>query len=100
MNTSNGVLVGDVIHTSEATWKEIVDGILRKDVEMVRKLLRSNYIDYPSLYEYLYNNAGMFKEPGGAILLIGDHLANDSSVAIKEINFMHMVVQMIWQKVV
>ena len=99
-NSMDGKLVGDAIHASESVWNDILDSIIRKDIDMVRKLLRSNYIDYPALYEFLYTNAGTFKEPGGAILTIGDHLVNDTNIAIKEINFMHMVVQMIWNKVV
>ena len=99
-NSMDGKLVGDAIHASESVWNDILDNIIRKDIDMVRKLLRSNYIDYPALYEFFYTNAGMFKEPGGAILTIGDHLVNDTNIAIKEINFMHMVVQMIWNKVV
>jgi DNA polymerase III delta prime subunit len=99
-NSINGKLIGDTIHASEALWKDILDRILARDAEHVRNLLRSNYVDYVALYEYLYNNAGEFNEPGGAILLIGDHLISDSNVAIKEINFMHMIIQMILQKVV
>jgi len=99
INIKNGKLVGDLTSTSEAVWIEIINAIKKGDVVMVRKLLRSNYINYPALYEYLYNNCGEFKEPGGAILLIGEHLVSDSKIAIKEINFIHMTVQGILGKV-
>ena len=100
ININKGKLVGDLTSTSEGVWIKITNAIKKGDIEMVRKLLRSNYINYPSLYEYLYNNCGDFKEPGGVILLVGEHLVYDSKIAIKEINFMHMVASMIFQKVV
>lgn len=93
VNIKNKELTGDLISLSEEIWKEIFENIKKKDVDTVRKILKSNYINYTALYEYLYNNCGEFKEPGGAIILIGDHLVTDANVAIKEINFMHMIVQ-------
>ena len=100
LNTINKVLVGSRLSVSEDVWKKIFDFMLRQDVENVRKELKSNYIDYPDLYKFLYENAGEFKEPGGAILLVGEHLHRNTFYPIKEINFMHMFVQMIFQKVV
>ena len=98
-NTMKGKLVGDSIHASEALWRDILNCILSKDIENIRKLLRSNYVDYTELYRFLYENVGEFKEPGGAILTIGQHLVWDGTVAIKEINFMHMVFHGIWEKI-
>jgi len=100
LNTINKVLVGSRLSVSEDVWKKIFDFMLKQDVENVRKELKSNYIDFPDLYKFLYENAGEFKEPGGAILLIGEHLNRNTFYPIKEINFMHMFVQMIFQKVV
>jgi hypothetical protein len=48
----------------------------------------------------MYNRAGDFKQPGAAILLIGEYLYRDTTVAIKEINFMTMIVSMILDKVI
>jgi len=100
LNTINKTLVGSRLSVSEDVWKKIFSLMLKQDVENVRKELKSNYIDFPDLYKYLYENAGEFKEPGGAILLIGEHLHRNTFYPIKEINFMHMFVQMIFQKVV
>lgn len=100
LNTINKHLVGSKLSVSEDIWKKILLMMVKQDVENVRKELKSNYIDYPDLYKYLYENAGEFKEPGGAILLIGEHLNRNTFYPIKEINFMHMFVQMIFQKVV
>lgn len=99
-NTIKGKLVGDLISTSEALFKEILAKMLVQDVESIRNLLRSNFVDYDQLYEYLYENLGEFSSPGGAILEIGDHARWSKDVANKEINFMHMVFKMIWGKVI
>lgn len=99
-NTINGVLKGSKISQSEGLWQKVLHLILKKDIENVRKEIKSNYVDYPDLYKFLYENAGEFKEPGGAIMMIGEHLYRDSTVAIKEVNFMHMVVEMMFNKVV
>jgi len=100
LNTINKVLTGSRISMSEGVWKKILGLMLKQDVENVRKELKSNYIDYPDLYKYIYEHAGEFKEPGGAILLAGEHLHRNTFYPIKEINFMHMFIQMIFQKVV
>lgn len=93
-NTINGKLASDHRSSSEGVWESIFKMIKAIDVEGVRKALRSNYIDYTDLYKYVYENVEKFKEPGLALLSIGQHLVWDSTVAIKEINFMHMVVEM------
>ena len=99
-NSINGKLLGDKIHSSEGLWKKILNLTLKQDIEEVRKELKSNYIDYPSLYQYFYDNAGEFKEPGGAILTIGDHLRWDRTYPISELNFIHMIVNMIFEKII
>lgn len=99
-NVVNGKLTGSRVYASEVLFDKILDSILKKDVETVREELKSNYIPYPELFEYLYENAGKFKQPGIAILLIGEHLYRDITYGIKEINFMQMVVDMIYKKVV
>jgi len=99
-NTIDGKLTGSRVYASEALFENIFKKILEKDIEEVRILLRSNYIDYPNLYAYLYENAGEFKEPGGAILMIGKYLFQHTSVAIPEINFMTMVVDFIYGKII
>lgn len=99
-NTLNHELVSSRMDSSEEIFEKILKFMLKQDIENVREELRSNYIPYEHLYEYLYNNAGEFKEPGGAILNIGRFLYQDSTIANKEINFMTMVVNMIYEKVV
>jgi hypothetical protein len=74
--------------------------MIEKSIEELRKTLKSNYIDYQDLYNFLYENVGKFNSPGDGIILIGEHLFRDSKVAIKEINFMHMYFQMLKNKVI
>lgn len=99
-NIIKGKLEGSNISASESIWQEILDSILRSDIEKTREIIKSNYIEYPSLYEHLYNNAGKFKEPGAAIMKVAEHLYRHSTVDIPEINFIHMVVDMIYEKIV
>jgi DNA polymerase III delta prime subunit len=88
------------IYSSEEVFRSILSAIKEKDPEKVRALLKSNYIFYTQLYEFLFENAGEFSSPGGAILSIGEHLYRDSIIANKEINFMRMVIEMILENAV
>ncbi len=99
-NCIDGKLVGSRVYASEALFEKIFAFILKVDLEGIREELRSNYVPYPQLFEYCYERAGDFKQPGGAILLIGEYLFRDISIANKEINFMTMVVDMIYKKVI
>lgn len=94
-NTIEGKLVDSRIFSSEDVFRNIIAAMKEKDVEKTRSIIKSNYIIYPQLYEYLYDNAGEFSSPGGAILSVGEHLFRDNTIANKEVNFIHMVVEMI-----
>ena len=74
---------------------DVFSAMKRKDFDEIRKLLRGSWINYSDLYSYLFDNVGDFQSPGDAILSIGEALRWDSLVAIKEINFMTMVMDMI-----
>ena len=99
-NCIDGKLTGSKMSGSEEIFDKILKLVIDKNLEGIREELRSNYIPYPELYEHLYENAGEFKQPGSAIMKIGEHLYRDQSYVIKEINFMHMVVGMFYDKVV
>ena len=100
-NVINGKLSDNIIISSSDTlFADILSAMLSGDPEQVRKKLKSNTIFYPQLYEYLYKQImesenSVFKNDAEAILLIGEHHYRDSMVAIKEINFMHMIFQML-----
>jgi DNA polymerase III delta prime subunit len=99
-NTIDGKLIGSKLSTSEGIWEEIFKATLKQDIEKVRELLKSNFIEYSSLYEYFYERAGEFKQPPMAVLLIGKYLYQDATIAIKEINFMTMIMEMIYEEVI
>lgn len=95
-NSIDGKLIGSRIYASEILFEKIFSLILAQDLDSIRQELKSNYIPYPELFEYIYERVGEFKKPGAAILLIGKHLFQDNFVAIKEINFISMIVDMIY----
>jgi replication factor C small subunit len=93
-NTINRVLQSDKVSASEDAFTAVFALMKDNDLDGIRKFLRSNVVDYVGLYNYLFENAGEFKSPGDAILEIGEHLYRHDRMAIKEINFIHMVVGM------
>ena len=99
-NCIDGTLETDYISAYEKTYEKIFEAMKAEDYNEIRVLLRSNFIDYVQLFNYLYERAGDFGSPGDAIIEIGDHLVNDNVIAIKEINFMHMVFNMTRRKVI
>lgn len=99
-NVIDGKLTGSMISATEALNKKIFKLLITQEIDEVRKELRGNYIDYPDLYFYCYENAGRFKKPGNAVLEIGEHLNRHSTYPIPEINFMRMVMSMIYQQIV
>jgi hypothetical protein len=85
----------DSINVEELS--KLYESILAKiklfDLDGTRKILKSHMINYPELYNYLYENVDRFKNPGDMIIEIGDALYRDSIIAIKEIGFMTMVLR-------
>lgn len=99
-NSIDGKLTDTKIFTAEEIFEQILELMFERDLDKIRVVLRSNYIDYVSLYEYLFENFKRFPSPGGAILEIGNHIKLDNDVPNKEINFIHMVVIMMLQKII
>lgn len=99
-NSIDGKLQDSRIFSSEEIFREILDHILVGDLENIRRLLRSNYINYTQLYEFLYENFDKFAAPAPAIMKIGESMRWDPQVANKEIHFMYMICEMYWHNVV
>jgi len=93
LNTVDGVIDSIEVEKVNGVFTIIKDSILKGDVDEIRKTLRSNSIDYVELYRYLYENCDGFKSPGDVIINVGEYIYRDSIVAIKEINFMAMVIK-------
>jgi DNA polymerase III delta prime subunit len=99
-NSVDGELVNTMTYSSEDVYREIHEAMLSKDLNLIRKLLRENWVLYEQLYEYLFDNADKFPSMGGAILKLGDHFRWNRQVLNQEINFIHMVIEMIQEKVI
>ncbi len=100
LNITDGVINGIDLSSVNEVYEQILKSIITKDVNGVRKLIKNNSINYVELYSFLFDHAGDFKSPGDAILEISEALYRDSIVAIKEINFIGMIVSMIKQGIV
>ena len=92
MSTINGVIDSVKLEQVNEVYSDIVMMIKSQDLDGIRKSLRSNAIDYPDLYAHIFEAAGEFKSPGDVIILVAEHLYRDSIIAIKEVNFIAMVV--------
>lgn len=93
-NTIDGVLSEIKVSADEDIFEQILDAILNGKINEMRKILKSNMIDYVALYNYLYDNIGEFSSPGDALIEISEYLYRNGFVAIKEINFMGMITKM------
>jgi replication factor C small subunit len=95
MSVRGNILDKAVYIRPEAIFEDVLQAMKAGDVDKIRNVLRSNWVNYPDLYQYLFDNVDKFKSPPGAVLSIGEALRWDSLVAIKEINFVMMVVDML-----
>lgn len=88
LNCIDGVFDTVKIASVSDVFEAVFKAMLQQDIDEVRKILRSEGIDYTALYNYLYNKAPDTKSPGDFVISIGEHMYKDSFVGIKEINFM------------
>lgn len=95
LNCKNAVFDKVKISTTSDVFENIFTLMKKSDIDGLRKILRSEGVDYPALYEYLYNKAPETKSPGDFIINIGEYLYRDSFVAIKEINFMAFYINLL-----
>jgi DNA polymerase III delta prime subunit len=97
LNSVNGIIDSIKIKELSNVYDNIISNIISGDLDNVRKILKSRMVDYPDLYSYLYENVDKFKAPGDMIINISEYMYRDSSVAIKEINFMGFVLKSLKQ---
>lgn len=93
-NNVNGIIKNIKTMANEDIYENILNSMLKSNINDLRQILKSNVIDYAELYSYLFENIGEFKSPGDAIILISEYLYRNSFVSIKEINFMGMIAKM------
>lgn len=99
MNVVDGVLRDNfVISESDEKYKEILQCLYDGELNKIRVILKSNHVDYTSLYMFLcdtlFRDDEKFKNAGTAIELVGEHDYRDNGVANREINFINMCIKM------
>jgi DNA polymerase III delta prime subunit len=95
LNSVNNKITSIQISDNDALYSKILDCSKKQDLDGVRKLLRSNPINYVDLYNYFYSNLAQINSPGDAIIEISEALYRNGFIAIKEINFIAMVLKLI-----
>jgi len=100
LNCNNGVFDTVKISTTSEVFETIFKNMKDKDVDGIRKILRTESVDYNELYNFLYEKAPESKSPGDFIISIGEYMYRDSFVAIKEINFMAFFFEMMKKGVI
>lgn len=102
-NVNDGILSSklNIISVNEV-YQEVLDAMLTGDPSNVRKVLRSNPIDYIKLYSFLYEtlmdtDKSVFKNDFIAITEIAEGSYRNDIVAIKEIGFMNVFFKILKQ---
>jgi len=99
-NVSDGVLSSSLqIKSLNESYDDVLKAMKSKDPSKVRKVLRSNPIDYTRLYEYIYSKVmdssdNVFNNDMNALLHITEGSYRNDIVSIKEISFMNMYMKM------
>jgi len=102
-NCHDGILSSklNIVSVNEV-YQDVLTAMVSGDPGNVRKVLRSNPIDYTKLYIFLYGKLmdtkdQVFKNDFIAIAEVAEGAYRDDVVAIKEINFMNVVFKMLKQ---
>lgn len=95
LNIIDGKITNIKLSNASGIYNKILEMVKERDLDGIRKTLRSNTINYNELYQYFFDNVGDMKSPGDAIIEVADALYRDSIVAIKEINFLGLVMKLI-----
>lgn len=94
LNCKDGVFDSVKITTSSEVFEKILKNMKEQEVDEIRKILRSEGVDYTELFNFLYEKAPETKSPGDFVISIGEYMYRDSFVGIKEINFMAFFFEM------
>lgn len=94
LNCKNGIFDTVKISTSSDVFESIFKNMKEQEVDEIRRILRSEGVDYTELYNFLYEKAPETKSPGDFVISIGEYMYRDSFVGIKEINFMAFFFEM------
>lgn len=99
-NVIDGVLPEQIVMTSsEEVYQNILNGMIQGNPDTVRTLLKSHAIDYTSLYTFIHEaimvEDKVFTKDAEAIVHVGTAMRWDGICAIREINFMTMLFEML-----
>ncbi len=106
-NVNDGILSSklNIISVNEV-YQDVLNAMLSKNPSNVRKVLRSNPIDYIRLFSFLYEkmmenpDTNIFSNDFAVIIEIAEGAYRNDIVAIKEINFMNTYFKMIKQDII
>jgi len=102
-NVRNGVVKDISFSSTHDLFEEVFELMKKGDPEGVRKKLKSTYVQYDDLYNFLYtkvmDNNDVVSKPGVFILHTGEYLYRNSLVAIEEVNFMAYLFQLLFEDV-
>lgn len=87
--------ISAITDTSSNLLNDLVEATHAGDFDAVREMLRNNSVNYPELYNALFLTVDDFKNIGDAIICIGDALAINRTIAIKEIGYLTMMAKML-----
>lgn len=102
-NVNDGILASKLsIVSVNEVYQEVLDAMLTKDPSVLRKVLKSNPIDYTKLYLFLYDKLmdakdSVFTNDFVAIAEIAEGAYRNDIVAIKEIGFVNVFLKMLKQ---
>jgi len=105
-NVIDGKLREEILYSvHDVIYKQVLTAMKGHDPDAVRKVLRSNMVNYVSLYGWLYDilmssEDTVFNDDAEAIVLIAEHLHRNETSSIKELNYMQMYFKMLKSKVV
>ena len=95
-NVVDGVISKIIMSINGDIYSEILRLIRLKDLDGIRKVLRSNGIDYVSLYGYIMDNGiGEMNNAGEAIILTAEYMYRNGFIGIKEVGFLSYVCELI-----
>lgn len=90
-NVRDGKISKISFSTTTDLYRDIFKLMKEQDIDGLRKILRSNYIEYDQLYKYIYEqimqDPDNVNNPGEALIMTGEYLYRDYFAAIKEVNF-------------
>lgn len=94
LSVEGNKLVRMRVASYEDKYKNILTDIVDRNIDSIRKIVRTYQIDYNELYEYLFEHLPTHdkaKSPGDIVIEIAEAAYRDSFLIVKEIGLMGMI---------